>query len=475
MENPVAFGATFDRNRRLARQILHTDRSTDMVERDVLIGGRESVLFFADGLVQGDVLEKIMEFLLKLTPEQLPSNMTAEQFDKQFVTYIEVTRQRELAPFALDIAMGRVGLLIDGFDEAILIEVRDYPARSVDEPQDDRVLRGPHDGFVETALFNTALMRRRIRDPRLINTVIQVGTLSHTDVFISYLDGVCDQKLVDKVMKLLQSIDVPNTTMAQESITECLVRRQWYNPFPKVRFTERPDAACAAIAEGRVVVTVDNTPAAIILPTALFDFVQDTNDYYFPPLVGSYLRFVRNVIFFTTLLLTPLWYLANQYADKLPEWLSFIRVDSPTPVPLLVQLIIVELIVDGLKLASLNTPNSMNNAFGLIGGLILGEFAVNVNLFSQQVLLCMAFVAVANFTQPNFELGYAFKLFRLVLLFLVALFGIWGLVGGGVLLVVLLVTTHTPTGHSYLYPVIPFNKDAFCRLLWRRPIHKDNS
>ena len=142
--------------------------------------------------------------------------------------------------------------------------------------------------------------------------------------------------------------------------------------------------------------------------------------------------------------------------------------------PILVQLLVAELIIDGLKLASLNTPNALNNAFGLIGGLILGEFAVNVELFAEQVLLCMAFVAIANFTQPNFELGYAVKLFRLLFLFCIALFDVWGLIGGLLLMLTVLVTTRTPVGNSYLYPLIPFDGEALRRLLLRRPVHRDN-
>ncbi len=474
MEQTITFNRDFARNRRLARQMLHTDRSTDMVERPLHFAGRDFSLFFADGLIKDDVMEKILEFLMKLTPEDVPAEMAVADFEKKFVTYVEVNRQKELTLFALDVAMGRIGLVIEGFDEAVMIEARDYPVRSVEEPEDDRVLRGPHDGFVETALFNTALMRRRIRDPRLINQAVQVGTTSHTDVFLCYLDGVCDPKLVEKAQKLLSEIDLPTLCMGQEGINECFARKQWYNPFPKVRFTERPDAACAAIAEGRLILVVDNTPAAILLPTTLFDFVQDTNDYYFPPMIGSYLRFVRNIVFCTTLLLTPVWYLLVQNPEVVPEWLSFVLVGEPSPVPVFVQLLIAELIVDGLKLASLNTPNSLSNAFGLIGGLILGEFAVSVGLFVEPVLLCMAFVAIANFTQPNFELGYAFKLFRLLFLILIGLFGLWGLVGGLVLMLVILATTRTPTGHSYLYPIIPFDGEALHRLLLRRPVHRDN-
>lgn len=474
MDGKGEFTGDFPQDCLHAEQTLHTDRSTDMVERRLLLAGREMALYYADGLIKDEVMEKMLEFLMKLTPNDVPAGMSVVEFDRKFVTYVEVGRQKTLRAFGLDVAMGRIGLVIAGFDEAILIEAREYPVRSVEEPEDDRVLRGPHDGFVETALFNTAQLRRRIRDPQLINEALTVGTTSHTDVFLCYLDGVCPEKLIKKARDMLQKIDLPTLCMAQEGLNETLARGQWYNPFPKVRFTERPDAACAAIAEGRLVLIVDNSPAAIILPTSVFDFTQDTNDYYFPPMVGSYLRLVRNIVFLTTLILTPLWYLLIRHPEAAPDWLSFALIREPNKVPIIVQLLIAELIVDGLKLASLNTPNALSNAFGLIGGLILGEFAVNVDLFVEQVLLCMAFVAVANFTQPNFELGYAFKLFRLLLLVLIALLDGWGLLLGLAIMLVLLVTTRTPVGHNYLYPLIPFNGDALHRLLLRRPVHRDN-
>ena len=155
LEKDILFDRDFVRNRRLARQILRTDRSTDMVERPLHFAGRDFSLFFADGLIKDDVMEKILEFVMKLTPEDVPDGMEVADFEKKFITYVEVNRQKGLTPFALDVAMGRIGLIIEGFDEAVMIEARDYPVRGVAEPEDDRVLRGPHDGFVETALFNT--------------------------------------------------------------------------------------------------------------------------------------------------------------------------------------------------------------------------------------------------------------------------------------------------------------------------------
>jgi spore germination protein AF len=303
----------------------------------------------------------------------------------------------------------------------------------------------------------------------------QVGAVSKTDVVVCYMADKVDPAFLDKVKKKIQSITIPSLTMGQESLAECLVKRQWFNPFPKMRYTERPDCAAASLLEGRILLLVDNSSAAMILPTSIFDFIQDTNDYYFPPLVGSYLRLVRALVFIATLFLTPVWYLLVRNPEVLPEWLRFIQIQEPNTVPLFLQLMTVELIIDGIKLASLNTPNVLNNAFGVVGALILGEFAVSAGLFVPEVLLYMAFVAIANFTQPSFELGYAFKLFRMLFLVFIALADWWGFGAGVLLMILCMVTTPTVCNSGYLYPLIPFNWKAIRRLLFRRALSSDNS
>ncbi|MEG1779546.1 MAG: spore germination protein, partial [Oscillospiraceae bacterium] len=241
------------------------------------------------------------------------------------------------------------------------------------------------------------------------------------------------------------------------------------------RYTERPDAASASVLEGKIIIVVDNSPAVMILPVSLFDFTQDANDFYFPPLVGTYLRLVRTAVFLLTLFLTPLWYLVLQNPQYMPSWLEFLQVKEMNKVPIIVQLLIIEFVIDGLKLASLNTPSVLSNSFSVVGALILGDFAVQARWFVPEVVLYMAFVTIANFTQPSFELGYAFKLSRVVLLILTAIFNIWGFIAGVVGLLILIATTKTITGRNYLFPFYPFNGEAIVRLFIRKPINSKNT
>ena len=233
--------------------------------------------------------------------------------------------------------------------------------------------------------------------------------------------------------------------------------------------------AAACVMEGSIILMVDNSAAVMILPTSFFDFTQEANDFYFPPLVGTYLRVLRVTVFLISLLITPAWYLMVSSPGRLPSWLDFLSSPEPAALSLLSQLLVVEFLIDVLKLASLNTPDTLSNSFSMLGALILGDFAVQAGWLGPEVLVYMAFVSVAGFAQPSYELGYAFKLLRVALLLLTAAFDVWGFCLGFVGILVLLATTKPLVGHGYLYPLIPFNGKALRRLLVREPINRDNT
>ncbi len=469
----ACFSGDFGRDAKRMEELLRIRESFDVIGRAVTVGGQRARLYFVDGFVKDSVMEKVMEVFLSL--DSLSDAPDAKAFCERHVPYMEADTAGTFDAVITGVLSGTPALLIEGYREAVLIDARTYPARGVEEPGDDKVLRGSHDGFVETLVSNTALIRRRIRDARLTMEYLSAGEKSRTDIVLCYMSGTADEHLIARIRKKISSVSAEALTMNQESLAESLTRPQWYNPFPKVRYTERPDAAAASVLEGSVLVLVDNSPSVMVLPTSVFDFVQDANDFYFPPLVGTYLRLVRMLIFLLTLLLTPTWYLLITHPDLLPPSLSFLQVQEPNGVPILAQLLIVEFVIDGLKLASLNTPSVLSNSFSVVGALILGDFAVQARWFVPEVVLYMAFVAIANFTQPSFELGYAFKLFRMVILVLTALFGVWGYAGGLLLMLAIAMSTRTISGRPYLYPLLPLHPRALLRLLIRMPISKENS
>ena len=277
-----------------------------------------------------------------------------------------------------------------------------------------------------------------------------------------------DTDYVKLLTEKLKNMDTDSLTMGHESIAETLIRKRWYNPFPKIRTTERPDAAAASVLEGDVILLCDNSPEAMILPTSIFDFLQETDDYYFPPLTGTYLRIVRQIVFWSTMFVTPIWYLLLMHQAILPEWMQFIIPADSGDLPIILQLYLTEFMIDGLKLASMNTPSVLSNSLSVVGGLMLGEFAVQVGWLCSDVILYMAFVSIANFTQSSYELGYAFKFMRMLLLLFTALFSTWGFAGGVLLVIILIATNKTVNGkRSYLYPFIPFDGRALARLVFR--------
>ncbi len=443
---------------------LAPEDSFDVICREILIGKDKAALFYIDGFTKDGVMQKLMQHFMGL--KSLPD---AQTFASVNLPYVEVDVISEIEPLITAVLSGASVMIGEGFGaSAVVIDSRTYPARQTEEPDSDRVMQGAHDGFVETLIFNTALIRRRIRDPRLVMHYENLGGSSRTDVVVSYIKGKADAKYVKWLIGKLRSVHPESLTMGAQSLAECLIRRRWYNPFPKIRYLERPDAAAAELMEGRVLILCDNSPQVMVLPTTIFDFMQETDDYYFPLVTGCYLRMIRHFVFWMALFLLPAWYLLVQNAAVLPPWLDIFVPKETGRLPLLLQIYLAELAIDGLKLASMNTPSMLTNSLSIIGGLILGEFAVDIGWLSTDVIFYMAIVAIAGFTQQNRELGYAVKLLRMIWLALTALFGLWGFVGFGLVIPLLLFFNKTVNGgKSYLYPLIPFAPKAFFRLFLR--------
>ena len=462
-------------NIRVLDGLLGVGRSCDMVSRDYLIGGRRARLWVVDGFGSDSILERMGAFWLTLKPENVVGLTEMQDFLDRYITFSESNVTFDISDAVTSVFLGKSLLAVEGLAGVALMDAKGYPSRSVHEPPDGKVLRGSHDGFVEAVVPNMALLRRRIRDPHLTMEGHKVGSRTHNDAVLCYLDDKVDQDLLRKLRGKLLGLDVRSLSMAQESLAEAIRPKQWYNPFPKVRYTERPDAAAASIMQGSIVLMVDNSPSVMILPTGFFDFTQESNDYYFPPLVGTYLRVLRVTVFLLSLFITPAWYLMVSEPNRLPGWLNFLSSPEPVSLSLLSQLLVVEFLIDVLKLASLNTPDSLSNSFSMLGALVLGDFAVQAGWLGPEVLVYMAFVSVAGFAQPSYELGYAFKLLRVALLLVTAAFDVWGFCLGVVGIFILLCTTKPLVGKGYLYPLVPFNGKALLRLLVREPISRDNT
>ena len=394
-------------------ELLGVGRCFDMTGRNLSIGGRQARLWVVNGYAQEDLLERVIAGWQALP--DLNSVTDAADFCRRYVSACDAAAEPDRDAAVMGVFAGKTLAIIDGFGGGVVLDAKQFPTRSVEEPDTSRVLRGSHDGFVENLMQNAALLRRRVRDTHLRLERLQLPERSGTDV------------------------------------------------------------ATACIMEGDVVVLVDNSASALLLPTTILRFNEEINDYYFPPLIGTYLQIIRTLVLLLTMFITPLWYLLVKNPDTLHENLRFLLVQDEYYVPLIVQLLLVELIIDILKIASLNTPDVLSNSFSMLGALILGDFAVQARWLVPEVLVYMAFVAVANYAQHSYEMGYATKLCRILLLVLIWLWDWWGFAAGIVITLMLIVTAKPLVGKGYLYPLIPFDRKKLARLLYRRPVTKKNS
>ena len=447
-KNTKKVSSSFQENIEYMNQVLPVQESFDVIQRDMLIGGKKASFYFIDGFTKDETMLKIMTSFFGIQEDAMPEDATA--FAQQCIPYVEVDIIGDFDQVLRNILSGVTCLFIDGYEVCIAIDCRTYPARSVEEPDKDKSLRGSRDGFVETIVFNTALMRRRIRDPHLIMEMVEAGQTSRTDIALCYMSDRVDQELLKNVQERIKNLKLDDLRMNQQSLADAMFKRKWFNPFPKFKFTERPDTAAACLLEGKVVIMVDNSPSAMILPTSIFDMIEEANDYYFPTLTGVYLKISRALITILTVFLTAVFLLFMQKPNWLPDVFAFVAVKDTVNIPLIFQLLILELSIDGLRLAALNTPSMLSTPLSVIAGLVMGEFSVKSGWFNSEVMLYMAFVAVANYTQPNFELGYALKFMRLLLLILTACFNTVGFVIGCILIVCFLAFNKTLSGRNYL-------------------------
>lgn len=476
MDKTVKLSSDINQNIRLVHQFLPVKRSFDVIGRELIIGqATRAYLVFIDGFAKDDIMLWILQVLQSLSENDM-SNITIQTLMTKKIGYIEVERFNDLEQLRSMVLAGAVGLIVDGQDEGLIIDAREYPVRSPEEPELEKVSRGSRDGLVETIIFNTALIRRRLRDPNLIFEIKTVGKRSKTDVSIAYLDDMVDKKLLSEIQDKIDKIDVGALVMAEKTLEELLIKKHWYNPLPQVKFTERPDVVAAHLMEGHIAIIVDTSPSIMLLPVTLFHFTQHAEDYYQNILVGSYYRWIRFFGMLSALLLPPLWLLLVQNKELLPDFLQFLGPKDEYTLPLFVQLLLLEFGMDVLRLSSIHTPSALNTSLGIIGGLILSDLAVKVGIFVPETVLYIALAAVGTFATPSLEFALAIRIFRLFLLVMTGVFGLWGFsLSLLVILIIVLTSRSFRNGKRYTWPLIPFKWKPLAHILFRMPIPKIGS
>ncbi|WP_081988206.1 spore germination protein [Halobacillus sp. BBL2006] len=471
MEDKQPLFQSYDKNTAYLRERLGVDESFDMIHLDLVYAGRGMSLFMVDGFVKDDILHYLMKLLSKLDPEQLDPD-PLKQLLKTHLPYVELDQEKDLNKAADTVLAGPTALVVEGIDEVILIDARTYPVRGPQEPDLERVVRGSRDGFVETIVFNTALTRRRIRDRSLRMEYIQIGRRSQTDVCLCYLKDIADTDRVEHLQRVLKEIDTDALPMAEKTVEEFISGRHW-NPYPVIRYTERPDTAAAHLYEGHILIIIDGSPSVMITPATLWHHLQHAEEYRQKPLVGAYLRGVRFFAFFASIFILPLYFLLSMQPGLLPEQISFIGPSEAGVIPLILQFLIAEIGIDMLRMAAIHTPSSLATALGLVAAILIGQVAVEVGLFSSEVVLYLALAAIGTFATPSYELGLADRITRMALLIVTGIFGLKGYVVGITFWLIYLTSMQT-FKTPYLWPFMPFSWKPFRDVLVRSPIPLKN-
>ena len=452
-----------------AKELFPIPQSFDIVTRDLYLGETKGYWIGINGFCKNDILQQIFSDL------QNPLYMTdtnvreIQRYMNTRIGYAQASLTDNWEDIERNVLSGPSVLFIDGFSQAILLDVRTYPARSVEEPDTEHVTRGARDGFVETLLFNTNLIRRRIRSPRLTFEMLSVGSVSKTDVAVAYIGGLADAQLLERLKTRLKKLDVTSLTMGSKSLEELLVPKRWFHPLPSVYSTERPDTACSYLAEGHIAVIVDNSPAVLILPCSIFHFTQSPEDYYKSPVVGTYFRIVRFLCIPANLLVMPLFLLITVHYPQLSARINLLSTGNLPGPTIIFYCFAVEFLLDLFKYSASLSSGRFSGSLSIVGGLIIGDIAVDLNWASAEILFYAAMTLLTTLSLSSIEFADGLRIYRMFLLITTAVGGIWGFGLGILLILISALTTPVFGGISYLWPLLPFSGKALRTLLFRYP------
>ena len=487
-ESTAPIQASLSENVAKLHSLLPLGKSFDLMTRDLLLGETKAFWIGLNGFCVSELLEKMFGALQGTEGEQsnLPQLSASGQasnapgdntpslhaFIEARVGIAQISYASDFAVVLDKLTSGNSVLFVDGFAQAVILDTRAYHSRSVDEPELEKMTRGARDGFIEILLTNANLIRRRIRSPHLVFEMHEVGQIGKTDVCVAYLEDRCDPELVRKISQKIDELKITALTMGAKSLEELLVKRRFFNPLPSLQMTERPDVAASYLAEGYVLVLVDNTPMALVLPCTIFHFTQTAEDYYKNPLVGTYLRFIRFLCMPVALLFLPLFLLITAYYPQLAEKLQLISTEIPSKGRLFFYVLVVEFFLAMFQYSASLSSDRFSGALSIVGGLLIGDIAVSLHWSTSEVLFYGGITLLATISVSCVELSDALRLYRMFLLLCTFFAGIPGFWIGLGLVLLSILTTPTFGGYSYFWPLIPWNGKALVNLILRTPTAK---
>lgn len=463
-QHPVS--ARIKENADYLKERIGVGTSFDVGFREIVILKTDIQVYYVTGLIDSVLIQDILEELVSINDNEKEKMKVAEIIKNRLI-HQQVNSVKTMDEAVDQMLSGLIVVFVNGERFAYVVDVRSYPGRSPQEPDTERVIRGSRDGFTENIIENTALTRRRIRDERLRHEMLKVGERSKTDVCLAYIKDIADDGLVKLLRDKIEEINIDGITMAEKSLEEFIVRRKW-NPFPLVRYTERPDVAANHLLEGHVLIIVDTSPSVIIVPTTYFHHSQHAEEHRQAPTIGTMIRWIRFLAIFASIFLLPTWLLFVLEPDLLPKALSFIGPNEEGNIPIVIQLILGVIGIEFLRMAAIHTPTALSTAMGLIAAVLIGQIAIDVGLLSPEVILYTSISAIGSYVTPSYELSVANKVASLVLLLATSFFGLFGYVLSTTIFILFLVSLRS-LQTPYLWPLLPFNAKAMLNTIIRVP------
>ncbi|GAK42653.1 spore germination protein [Paenibacillus urinalis] len=465
---------SLERNLSMNEQQLRQSFSqcSDVVFRKIpLPNSQEILIVFIDGLVDTKMIdESILDPIIlgsskegdaASDPEQLILTQRIPSANmKKVVSFTEVEK---------GLLSGNAAILMDKMPSALMIDMKGGSGRSIEEPTSEGSIRGPREGFTETLRQNTAMVRRKIKSPKLKMESMVIGEYTQTDIVISYIEGIAKETVLQEVRSRLKDIQID--AILESGYIEEFIQDAPYSPFSTVQNTERPDTVAASLLEGRVAIFTDGTPFVLIVPFTFWAGVQAAEDFYNPYLYATATRIIR-ILFLLASLFLPSVFIAivNFHPQMLPTSLalSFTQAREASPFPMVIEAFIMEGVFEGLREAGIRLPKAIGSAVSIVGALVIGQAAVQAGIISAPIVIVVAGTGIASFTAPRYNVGYAFRMLRFPLLLCAGVFGLYGITIGTLAMLLHMVSLRS-FGVPYMSPLAPVASVNMQDMIWRNP------
>ncbi len=446
-------------------QTIYADCS-DVIFHDFFIGDRtQAVLIYIDGLTH---IEEVDQHVLALLQHDFPREHTLPNIRKK-IAVSSIKPVKTVADVIEEISGGNPVLLMEREKQGLSVGLSKWEKRSIEEPTAEAVLRGPREGFIESLRTNTALLRRKVRSPKLKIKSMNIGTYSKTTIAVTYIEGIAAPALVEEVVSRLKRIEIDG--ILESAYIEELIEDNPYSPFPQLLSTERPDVASAYLLEGHVVVMINGTPSVLIAPVSFYSLLQSPEDYYERYVVGTAIRWLR-YLFFAISLLGPSIYVAvltyHQEMIPTPLLLTVARSREQVPFPALVEAVLMESMFEALREAGARLPKQIGSAVSIVGALVIGQAAIAAGIVSAPMVMVVSITGIASFMAPRFTVGIAVRLLRFPMMILAGFLGLLGLILGVIVILNHLLNLRS-FGVPYMSPLAPMKGRDLKDVLWRAP------